>query len=132
MARKSGLTWFVVADGSCAKLLAAIPGRSEFRILAQYESKEARFPSRELVSTPPSRVQESANAARHAVGPRRDPHTARKAAFARDIAAHLKAAGERGDYQALVLMPTHAPLRSCGRCLIPQQLGVSKRNSLKI
>lgn len=103
MARKHETTWFVVADGSRARFLAPILGEPGYRVVASYESPEARLPSRELVSTPPSRAQESANPAHHAIEPRQDPHLARKAIFAREIAGHLKAAGDRGDYDRLVL-----------------------------
>jgi len=103
MKRRNEVTWFVLTDGSRARFLAGGPETPAYRLVGQYESKEARLPSRELVSTPPTRVQESAYSGRHSVEPRRDPHVALKAAFARDIAAQLKAAGERRDYTALVL-----------------------------
>ena len=103
MARKNETTWFVVADGSRARFLAPIQGKPGYRVVSRYDSAEARRPSRDLVSTPPSRAQESANPAHHAIEPRQDPHVARKAAFAREIANHLRAAGDRGDYDWLVL-----------------------------
>jgi protein required for attachment to host cells len=103
MARRNETTWFVVADGSRARILAPIQGKPDYRVVASYESQEAKLPSRELVSTPPGRAQESANPAQHAIEPRQDPHVARKAAFAREIADHLKVAGDRGDYDRLVL-----------------------------
>ena len=103
MARKQQVTWFVVSDGTRARFLVQIQGRPEYRVVANYESEEARLPSRELISTPPSRVQESANPAHHAIEPRQDPHRAQKAAFAREIADHLKLARKRGDYDWLVL-----------------------------
>jgi len=103
MKRRNEITWFVVADGSRARFLAASPEKQEYRLLGQYESKEARLPSRELVSTPPTRVQESAYSGHHSVAPREDPHVALKGAFARDIATHLKEAGERSAYTSLVL-----------------------------
>lgn len=103
MARKNETTWFVVADGSRARFLAPIPGGPRYRVVASYDSPEARLPSRELVSTPPSRAQESANPAHHAIEPRQDPHLAQKAAFGRELADHLKVAGDRGDYDRLVL-----------------------------
>jgi protein required for attachment to host cells len=103
VASKHETIWFVVSDGSRARFLTPIQGRPEYRVVASYESQEAKLPSRELVSTPPGRAQESANPAHHAIEPRQDPHTARKAAFAREIASHLKLAGKRGDYDWLIL-----------------------------
>jgi protein required for attachment to host cells len=103
VARKNETIWFVVSDGSRARFLTPIQGRPEYRVVASYESQEAKLPSRELVSTPPGRAQESANPAHHAIEPRQDPHTGRKAAFAREIASHLKVAGKRGDYDWLIL-----------------------------
>jgi len=103
VASKNETIWFVVSDGSRARFLASIQGRPEYRVVASYESQEAKLPSRELVSTPPSRVQESANPAHHAIEPRQDPHRTQKVAFAREIAGRLNLAGKRGDYDWLVL-----------------------------
>jgi protein required for attachment to host cells len=103
MARKGNATWFVVADGSRARFLARADGGTGYGVVASYESQEARLPSRDLVSAPPSRAQESANSAHHAIEPRQDPHVAQKAAFAREVAHHLKAARDHGEYGQLVL-----------------------------
>lgn len=119
MARKNETTWFVVADGSRARFLVPVQGGSGYRVVATYESQEARLPSHELVSTPPSRAQESANPARHAIEPRQDPHTARKAAFSREIAHHLEGAGARGDYDRLVLYADPRSLATLREALDP-------------
>ena len=52
----------------------------------------------------PSRVNESANAARHAVEPRRDLHSAAKEDFVKQVAGAVDGEHERGGFDKLVLV----------------------------
>jgi protein required for attachment to host cells len=100
---KRKVTWFVLADGSRARFLTKRPETAGYDIVAEYESAEAHVPSHEIGSDRPGRSRESAASARHSITPREDIHRARKASFARDIAAHLNEAGRRGLFDTLVI-----------------------------
>jgi protein required for attachment to host cells len=100
---KRKLTWFVLADGSRARFLTKRLETSGYDVVAEYESLAAHVPSHEIGSDRPGRSQESANSARHGITPREDIHRARKASFARDIAAHLNDAARQGLYDSLVI-----------------------------
>ena len=100
---KRQTTWFVLADGSRARFLKKRPEIAGYDVVAEYESPEAHLPSRELGADRPGRTHESANSAHHAIAPRQDMHRARKASFARDVAAHLNEANRSGLFDALVL-----------------------------
>jgi protein required for attachment to host cells len=97
------ITWFVLADGSRARVLTAREEESGYDVVAEYEAAEARVPSRDIVSDRPGRSQESAYSGRHAIEPRQDAHRARKDAFAGEVASKLNEANARGAFNALVL-----------------------------
>lgn len=96
-------TWFVLADGSRARVLTPHEEESGYRLVAEYEAAEARIPSRDIMSDRPGRAQESAYTGRHAIEPRQDAHRARKDAFAGEVAAELNQANAKGAFSALVL-----------------------------
>ena len=100
---KRPVTWFVVADGSRARIVTCLSEDSNCDVLASYESEEAHLPDRELTSDRPGRGQESAYTGRHAMEPRHDPHRGRKEAFIRHVATQLKEANGRAAFDALVL-----------------------------
>ena len=57
----------------------------------------------------PGRTHESANSARHAVGPRQDLHRAEKQNFVDEVAKALNEANTRDEFDRLVLVaPAHA------------------------
>lgn len=95
--------WFVVADGSRARIVTRQAEGSGCAIVAEYEAPSARVPSRDIVSDRPGRAQESASPARHAVEPRQDPHRAAKESFLRELADELGRANEQGAFDRLVL-----------------------------
>lgn len=100
---KRRVTWFVLADGSRARFLTRRLGAPGYEVVAEYESPDARVPTRDILSDRPGRQQESANAAHHAIEAHSDPHRERKTAFARQIASRLNAAAAEGAFDELVL-----------------------------
>jgi protein required for attachment to host cells len=100
---KRPVTWYLVADGSRARVVTCLSTESNYEVVASYESAEAHLPDRELTSDRPGHGQESATTGRHALEPRHDPHRARKEAFIRQVATHLKDANTRAAFDALVL-----------------------------
>jgi protein required for attachment to host cells len=95
--------WFVVADGSRARIVTRPAEATGYEIVAEYEAPQVRRPSRDIVSDRPGRAQESASPARHAVEPRQDPHRAAKESFLCKLADELDRANERGAFDQLVL-----------------------------
>ncbi len=106
-------TWFLVADGAKARILArrGQGGPLESASNICFAEAEARLPTREVGADRPGRVHESADVARHAMAPRVDWHRFAKELFARDVAKALEAAAGRKLYNALVLV---APPRTLG------------------
>jgi protein required for attachment to host cells len=100
---KHHVTWFVLADGSRARILTRRELESGYELVAEYQAPEAHVPSHEIVTDRPGRSQESAYTGRHAIEPRQDAHRARKDAFADEVAGHLNQANARGAFTALVL-----------------------------
>jgi protein required for attachment to host cells len=97
------LTWFVVADGGRAHILARRPDGG-FAGVTDIDSPVQHEPSRELASDRPGRARESVGGARHAVAPRSDPHDKAKHDFAHLVAEQVNAAAARDDFAALVLV----------------------------
>lgn len=95
--------WFVIADGSRARIVARQAEGTSYGVVAEFEAPPARRPSRDIVSDRPGRAQESASPARHAVEPRQDPHRAAKENFLRELAGALGSANEQGAFDQLVL-----------------------------
>lgn len=113
MPLKQKKTWIVVADGAKARIfqrsgrhgpLAPVPGE-------YFVEPEARRPTRDIGADRPGRVQESANAARHAMEPRVDWHRFAKAQFAKGVASALETAALAGKYDSLILV---APPQALG------------------
>lgn len=99
--------WVVVADGEHARILAPRED-GELRTQERVDLKNAHLRAADLVSDRPGRVQESANAARHAAAPRTDPHEAAKERFAKNFGAFLLHASRSGAFDELVLVaPSH-------------------------
>ncbi len=107
------ITWFVVADGAKARILArrGTTGVLESASNLCFAEAEARVPTREVGADRPGRVHESADVTRHAMAPRVDWHRFAKERFARDVAGALERAAGEKLYDALVLV---APPRTLG------------------
>lgn len=97
------ITWFVLADGSRARILTRRQEGAGYEVAAEYELPELHVPTRDILSDRPARVRESANSAHHAAEPRQDAHRERKVAFAQQVAGHLNAASAKGAFDELVL-----------------------------
>jgi protein required for attachment to host cells len=100
---KRRVTWFVLADGTRARIFERRPDGPGYAIVAEYQSAEAHRPTRDLGADRPGRTQESATTGRHALEPREDWHRAAKADFAREVAAHLNEACASHAFDSLVL-----------------------------
>lgn len=101
-------TWYVIADGGRARFVERHEDNGAFDTVREIVSPDLHRSSHELGTERPGRTHESADAARHAIQPRTDPHTKEKHAFAAHIGGELNRASGRGEFQRLVLI---APVR---------------------
>lgn len=106
-------TWFVVADGAKARILAQHGRNGPLEPASNlcFQEGEARLPTREIGTERPGRVHESADVARHAMEPRVDWHRFAKQKFARGVADALESAAVKKLYDALVVV---APPQALG------------------
>ncbi len=113
MRTKSVTTWVLVADGAKARLLERIGTDAPLTPASDrcFSEAQARTPTRDLGADRPGRVQESANAARHAMEPRVDWHRYAKEQFAESVAGALEEAALSKKYEALILV---APPQALG------------------
>ncbi len=100
---KRPVTWFVLTNGARARVLKRRAEGPGYDIVEEYESAEARVPTRDITSDRPGRVQESAYSGHHAIDARHDAHRERKDAFAREVAGRLNKAAAEEAFDALVL-----------------------------
>ena len=108
-------TWVVLADGARARILENTGPGTGLVELEEWESAEARKPTRELGTERPGRGHESATEGRHAIAPHGDWHEMEKVNFANDLARYLKRHGDAGKFDQLVLA---APPRTLGELQI--------------
>jgi protein required for attachment to host cells len=95
--------WYVIADGGRARFVERDESGA-FRTVVSFDSSERHERSHDLGRERPARVKESANAARHAIEPRRDLHDAAKEDFVKLVAEELDAEHGRGQFDELVLV----------------------------
>jgi protein required for attachment to host cells len=100
-------TLYVIADGGRARFVER-DENGAFRTIASFASAEVHERAHDLGLDRPARVKESANAARHAVEPRRDLHVAAKEDFVKHVAGEIDAEHGRKSFDKLVLV---APTR---------------------
>ena len=100
---KRPVTWFVVTDGSRARILKRRAEGPGYEVVEEFEAPDARVPTREIMSDRPGRVQESGYTGHHAVEARHDAHRERKDAFARELANRLNMAATDRTFDALIL-----------------------------
>ncbi|MGA9604189.1 MAG: host attachment protein [Methyloceanibacter sp.] len=96
-------TLYVIADGGRARFVER-DENGAFRTIASFVSPEVHERSHELGRDRPARVKESANAARHAVEPRRDLHVAAKEDFVKHVAGEIDVEHGRKSFEKLVLV----------------------------
>jgi protein required for attachment to host cells len=95
-------TWYVIADGTHARVVARRDGR--FETVTALDSAAAHLRTSELGSDKPGRVFERSGTAQHAVEPRSDPHQRSKADFAHLLAGQVTEAARRHEFDHLVLV----------------------------
>jgi len=95
--------WYIVADGGRARFVGRDQAGS-FRTVLSFDAAELHKRSHELGRDRPSRVSESANAARHAVEPRRDLHQAAKDDFIALVAEEVEAEHGKDQFDQLMLI----------------------------
>ncbi len=100
-------TLYVIADGGRARFVERDESGA-FRTIASFVSPELHERSHDLGLDRPARVKESANAAHHAIEPRRDLHAAAKEDFVKHVAGEIDAEHGRKSFDKLVLV---APAR---------------------
>jgi len=108
---KQNRTWIVVADGAKARILLYTARQKGVQQLPDGEFHDPHLPTHELVTDRQPRVHESVGTARHAVGPRVDPHKQREEQFLTRLAAHLERAEQHGEFEHLVVV---APATALG------------------
>ena len=100
---KKAKIWYVIADGGRARFVER-DENGAFGTVVSFVAAELHARSSDLGRDRPARVKESANAARHAVEPRRDLHEAAKEDFVKLVAKQLEAEHKRGQFDSLVLV----------------------------
>jgi protein required for attachment to host cells len=100
---KKAKLWYVIADGGRARFIEQ-DDTGAFRTVLSFVAAELHERSHDLGRDRPSRVKESANAARHAVQPRRDLHEAAKQDFVALVAEKIESEHAGGQFDRLVLV----------------------------
>ncbi len=108
---KKVTTWIVLADGARARIFENTGPGTGLVELEEWESDEARKPTREIGTERPGRGHESATEGRHAIAPRGDWHEMEKVNFAHDLAHYLKRHADSGKFDQFILA---APPRTLG------------------
>ena len=100
---KPSRIWYVIADGGRARFVAK-DENGAFRTVLGFVATDMHKRSSDLGRDRPARVKESANAARHAVEPRRDLHEAAKEDFIALVVEEIAAEHGNGQFDQLVLV----------------------------
>jgi protein required for attachment to host cells len=117
---KQSRTWILVADGGRARILETTGNRHGMQMVLGSESHLDNPPSRELGRDAPGRVYESFGCARHAVEPRRDPHSALEALFASQLATMLADYSARESFDRLIVVAPATMLGNLRKMIRPQ------------
>lgn len=105
-------TWILVADGARARLFEVRGKHEPWNELACFTNPDGRAPGREATTERAPRVNESANAARHAIEPQTTLRDKSNDRFAHMINDALERGLHDHRYERLVLV---APPRFLGR-----------------
>ena len=116
------IVWLCLAAGEHAKILTPSDDGRGYAAVSAFASIDAHKSSRALGTDRPSRIQESASSAHHAISPRNDLHRAAKTRFMRVVADHLDQAAARQDCDALVPIAPARCLRLLREGLKPSNL----------
>ena len=97
-------TWYIIADGGRARFVER-DETGAYRTVLSFVAADMHKRSRDLGLDRPARVKESANAARHAVEPRRDLHEAAKEDFIALVAEDIEDGRDQFDRLVLIAPP---------------------------
>jgi len=102
MFHPSRITWFMVADGTKARLFES-SGRPEgWKLVNEWQDEMARSPSRDLGDDRPARGVKSGSGSRYAIDVS-DEHEKAEASFIQERATFLNSSAADGAYDQLVL-----------------------------
>lgn len=108
---KKIITWVVVADHQCARVLANGGPGSGLKPVAGMNFETHLKAGREINADRPGRNVASRDGRRHGVGPRTDPHRLEAIRFVGRVADELSSALKKRAFDRLVLI---APPRALG------------------
>ena len=97
-------TWYIIADGGRARFVER-DETGAYRTVLSFVAADMHKRSLDLGLDRPARVKESANAARHAVEPRRDLHEAAKEDFIALVAEDIEDGRDQFDRLVLIAPP---------------------------
>jgi len=101
---KNPKIWFIVADGSRARIIAHTAGEKIFETVSELESPDAHLATRDLGANKPTRAFGSADGTRHAIEPRSDFHDKAKLEFADMVADKIGDGAKNGMFQLFALV----------------------------
>jgi protein required for attachment to host cells len=132
---KRAKIWFVIADGGRARFVER-DDKGAYRTVQSFVAAELHKKSSDLGRDRPSRAQESATSARHAIEPRRDLHEASKEEFVKLVAEELDAEHGRGQFDELILVAPPGVLtelkQSLGNAIVKLVAGDLQKDLTKV
>ena len=96
--------WVLVADQSKARFFTLSESHSTLLDAGELEHPQARELEQALTSDRPGRSFDSAGQGRHAMGSAVEPGEQERLRFAKQVADHVKAAHNKGQYDRLLLV----------------------------
>ena len=96
--------WILVADQSRARFFTLSESHSTLLDAGELEHPQARELEQALTSDKPGRSFDSAGQGRHAMGSAVEPGEQETLRFAKQVAGHVKAAHNKGQYDRLLLV----------------------------
>lgn len=109
---KPTTTWFLIADGARARIVAEEAGQDVHPVFRHVFAAPTRAPGRAAASDRPGRSFDSAGYGRHAMEPEEDWHTRTERNFARMLAEELENGANARAFDRLILV---APPRMLGQ-----------------
>ncbi|WP_414653751.1 host attachment protein [Hyphomicrobium sp.] len=97
-------TWILVADAGRARVLEQLGRHTDLSLVEGFDLSHPIAKTSEIVRGGLPRTFDSVGQGRHAIEPRSDPRRLEKKEFAKDLAAKLHAACEKGAFDKLILI----------------------------
>lgn len=104
MPKKPERTWVLAADSARARVYAVEGPDKQLVHLEHLDLAYDHRQAREIGSSKPGRVQESAYSGRHAIEPHTDPVREEERRFAHSVTKSLGERLGRGDFQRLIIV----------------------------